>query len=103
MIKRVTSGKEISGIYKITRLSTGEIYIGKSTNIVNRWRQHTKSCYHCGTISHSMLHTTMEKDGIENFTWEILEEVPKAQLSEREAYWIKFYDSKNYGLNEREG
>lgn len=103
MIKRVTNGKEISGIYKITRLATGEVYVGRSVNILNRWRQHTKSCYHCGTISHSMLHTTMEKDGIENFTWEILEEVPKAQLSEREAYWIKFYDSKNYGLNEREG
>ena len=103
MIKRVLGGRAPSGIYKITRLKTGEIYIGKSTDIKARWQQHTKSVFHCGTISHSILHTTMERDGIENFTWELLEEVPKDRLSEREKYWIEFYDSKNYGLNERVG
>lgn len=103
MIKRILKGEAPSGIYKITRLKTGEIYIGKSTNIKNRWLQHTKSVFHCGTISHSMLHTTMEKDGIENFTWELLEVVPKEKLGEREAYWIDFYDSKKFGLNMREG
>lgn len=103
MVKRVLKGDNPSGIYKITRLKTGEIYIGKSVNIKDRWIQHAKSCYHCGTISHSTLHTTMEKDGIENFTWELLEEIPKDKLSEREKYWIEFYDTKNFGLNERQG
>lgn len=103
MVKRVLGGRAPSGIYKITRLKTGEIYIGKSTDVKARWQQHTKSAFHCGTISHSILHTTMEKDGIENFTWELIEEVPKDKLSEREKYWIEFYDSKNYGLNERNG
>ena len=103
MIKRVLEGRAPCGIYKITRLKTGEIYIGKSTDIKSRWQQHTKSCYHCGTISHSILHTTMEKDGIENFTWELLEEVQKDKLTEREKYWIDFYNSTTYGLNERRG
>jgi len=103
MVKRVLQGENPSGIYKITRLKTGEIYIGKSVNIKDRWVQHAKSCYHCGTISHSILHTTLEKDGIENFTWELLEKVPKDKLGEREKYWIEFYDSKNYGLNEKAG
>ena len=103
MVKRVLKGENPSGIYKITRLKTGEIYIGKSVNIKDRWVQHAKSCYHCGTISHSILHTTLEKDGIEQFTWEVLEQVPKDKLSEREKYWIEFYDSKNFGLNERQG
>ena len=103
MIKRVLEGKSPCGIYKITRLKTGEIYIGKSTDIKSRWQQHCKSCYHCGTISHSNLHTTMEKDGLWGFTFELLEEVPKDKLTEREKYWINFYDSKNYGLNQREG
>ena len=103
MVKRVLKGENPSGIYKITRLKTGEIYIGKSVNVKDRWVQHAKSCYHCGTISHSILHTTMEKDGIEQFTWELLEEVPKDKLGEREKYWIEFYDSKNFGLNERQG
>lgn len=103
MIKRVLGGKEPCGIYKITRLKTGEVYIGKSTNIKERWQQHCKSCFHCGTISHSKLHTTMEQDGIQNWTFELLEEVPKDKCTEREKYWISFFNSKECGLNERNG
>ena len=99
MIKRVLKGRAPSGIYKITRLKTGEVYIGQSTDVKARWQQHAKSAFHCGTISHSILHTTMERDSIENFTWELLEEVPKDKLRERESYYIDFYDSKTYGLN----
>ena len=103
MVKRVLQGRAPSGIYKITRLKTGEIYIGKSTDIKKRWTEHCKTAYGVGTIAHSVLHTTIKKDGIENFTFELLEEVPKDKLTEREKYWINFYDSKNYGLNERNG
>ena len=103
MIKRVLKGRAPSGIYKITRLKTGEVYIGQSTDVKARWQQHAKSAFHCGTISHSILHTTMERDSIENFTWELLEEVPKDELKNREKYWIEFFDSKKYGLNEKAG
>lgn len=103
MIKRVLNGGAPSGIYKITRIKTGEIYVGKSTNIKDRWGQHVKTVFGVGTIAHSMLHTTMERDGIDGFTFELLEEVPKEKLTEREKYWITFYDSKRYGLNEKVG
>lgn len=103
MIRRVLGGRAPSGIYKITRLKTGEVYVGQSTDVKARWQQHAKSAFHCGTISHSILHTTMERDSIENFTWELLEEVPKDELKNREKYWIEFYNSKNFGLNERQG
>ena len=103
MVKRVLEGGAPSGIYKITRLKTGEIYIGKSTDVKTRWIQHTKTAFGCGTIAHSILHTTMARDGIDQFTFELLEEVPKDKLTEREKYYISFYDSKKYGLNEREG
>ena len=103
MVKRVLKGAAPSGIYKITRLKTGEIYIGKSTDVKKRWTEHCKTAYGVGTIAHSILHTTIKKDGIENFTFELLEEAPKDKLTEREKYWITFYDSKNYGLNERNG
>lgn len=103
MVRRVLKGAAPSGIYKITRLKTGEIYIGKSTDVKKRWTEHCKTAYGVGTIAHSVLHTTIKKDGIENFTFELLEEVPKDKLTEREKYWITFYDSKNYGLNERNG
>lgn len=103
MIKRVLNGAAPSGIYKITRLKTGEIYVGKSTNVKDRWGQHLKTAFGVGTIAHSILHTTMEKDGISEFTFELLEEVPKENLSAREKYWIEFYGSKEYGLNEKAG
>lgn len=103
MTKRVLGGRAPSGIYKITRLKTGEVYIGKSTDIKKRWTEHCKTAYGVGSIAHSILHTTIQRDGIENFTFELLEEVPKDKLTEREKYWITFYGSKEYGLNERIG
>lgn len=101
MCKRVLNNGKPSGIYKITRLKTGEVYIGKSTNVYERWREHSKACFGVSNISYSRLHETMRKDGISNFTFELLEEVPKEKLTEREKYWISFFDSNNYGLNER--
>ena len=103
MIKRVLNGKSISGIYKITYIPTGEAYIGRSTDINNRFKEHVLSCFSIGHIAHSSLHTKMARDGIWNFTFEVIEEVSKDKLNEREKYWIDFYDTVNYGLNEKRG
>ena len=103
MIKRVLQNTTCSGIYKITCLKTGEIYIGKSTDVKSRWQQHCKSAFNCGTIAHSLLHTKMKQYGIEQFTFELVEQVPKDQLSEREKFYINFYQTKETGLNERNG
>ena len=90
---------EGSGIYKITRIKTGEIYIGKANNVSDRWSSHVKTALGVGTLASSQLHRVMSQDGPEQFLFELLEEVPKDKLSERESYYIDFYDSKNYGLN----
>lgn len=103
MIKRVLQNTTCSGVYKITCQKTKEIYIGKSTDIKNRWQQHCKTAFNCGTIASSILHRKMQQYGIENFTFELLEKVPKDQLSEREKYYIDFYKTKETGLNERNG
>ena len=103
MIKRVLQNTTCSGIYKITCIKTGEIYIGKSTDVKSRWQQHCKSAFNCGTIAHSLLHTKMKQHGIEQFTFELVEQVPKEQLSEREKFYINFYQTKETGLNERNG
>ena len=103
MIKRVLQNTTCSGIYKITCIKTGEIYIGKSVDVKSRIQQHCKSAFNCGTIAHSLLHTKMKQYGIENFTFELVEQVPKEQLSEREKFYIDFYKTKETGLNERNG
>ena len=97
--KRLLPNGDISGIYKITRLKTNEIYIGQTTSIDKRWQDHVKSALGVGTLASSQLHRVMAADGAENFTFEIIEEVPKDKLRERESYYIDFYDSKTYGLN----
>ena len=103
MVKRVLQNSTCSGIYKITCQETKEIYIGKSTDIKNRWQQHCKTAFNCGTIASSLLHRKMQQYGIENFTFELLETVPKDKLSEREKFYIDFYKTKETGLNERNG
>ena len=103
MIKRVLGGRSPSGIYKITRKSTGEIYIGRAVSVDKRWTEHVKMAFSIGSIAHSTLHTLMEKEGVWNFTFELLEEVSKDQLNEREKYYVDFYDSKNFGLNQKAG
>ena len=102
MEKRVLGNKKPSGIYIITYIPTGEIYIGRSTDIANRWIEHVKSAFNLGTIAHSSLHTKMEEKGIWNFTFQILEEVPKDKLNEREKYWINVYGATSL-LNQKQG
>lgn len=97
--KRILTNGDVSGVYKITRLKTNEIYIGQTTSVDKRWQEHVKSALGVGTLASSQLHRTMATDGCENFTFELLEAVPKDKLRERESYYIDFYDSKTYGLN----
>lgn len=102
MEKRVLNGKKVSGIYKITYIKTGESYIGRSVDIGNRWKEHCLSSLSIGTIAHSTFHNVLADKGLQNFTWEVIEEVPKDKQSEREKYWINFYGTKNQ-FNEKEG
>jgi len=97
--KRILTNGDVSGVYKITRLKTNEIYIGQTTSVDKRWQEHVKSALGVGALASSQLHRVMAADGCENFTFELLEVVPKDKLRERESYYIDFYDSKTYGLN----
>ena len=103
MEKRVLGGEKFSGIYKITYLKTGEAYIGKSTDILGRWVEHVKSSLDIGSIAHSSFHTRLAKDGLWNYSFEVLEKVPKERLSEREKYYIELYQTDKIGLNMKAG
>ena len=93
MEKRVLKGKKIGGIYKITYIKTGEAYIGRSVDIGNRWKEHCLSSLNIGTIAHSTFHNILAEKGLQNFTWEVLEEVDKDKQSSREKYWVDFYQT----------
>src|ERR1035437_4075269 len=95
--------KIIIGIYKITS-PTGKIYIGLSTDIYSRWKQH-KSLRE--TDSDYKLCRSLKKHGIENHIFEIiytLEIYDKDKLNYLEAHYGKLFNvtNKRKGLNIRE-
>lgn len=102
MIKRVVGNEKASGIYKITYKNTGEAYIGKTTDFATRWQNHIKTAIGLEGAARATLHNRMAKDGIWNYTFEILERVDKESLASRESYYINLYGTKNQ-LNMKEG
>lgn len=92
------------GIYKITNIINGKCYIGQSVNIHKRWNNHKSACYNTNAHEYNYyLYRAMRKYGIENFTFEIIEECSQELLDEREIFWISYYDSYVNGYNETEG
>lgn len=93
MIKRVAANKE-GGIYKITFIPIGEVYIGRTTNFATRFKAHVQTALGMEKAATSTLHTHMAANGFWNYTFEILEECPKEKQSEREKFYIDLYQSK---------
>ena len=50
-----------------------------------------------------MFQRALKKYGIDQFTFELLEEVPKANLTEREKYYITLFDTTKFGYNMKIG
>lgn len=101
MIKRVV-GQKVGGIYKITYIPTGEAYIGRTVNFKDRWQAHIQTALGMEKVASSTLHTHMARNGIWNYSFEILEEVPKDKQSEREKFYIDLYGTQKQ-LNMRKG
>ena len=100
---RVVGTTAKSGIYKLTNQIDGKVYIGQSVNIKDRWGTHIKMGLGAETPSRNKLYSAMLKDGVENFTFEVLEECPSSQLNEREKFYIDFFSSSEYGYNSTRG
>ncbi len=92
------------GIYKITNLATGKIYVGQSSNIKDRWRAHRARYKNPKSIGYdSQLYKDMRIYGLENFEFSVVEECKSDELLDREKYWVKKLDSYEHGYNETEG
>lgn len=102
MIKRVTGGRTAGGIYKITYIPTGEAYIGKTTDFGTRWQSHVQTALGMEKVARSTLHVHMASHGIQNYTFEILEEVAREKQTEREKFYIELYGTQKQ-LNMRIG
>lgn len=87
----------MTGIYKITNKLTNDCYIGLSVDIEKRWQRHKWAYKQPKNNTH--LYLAMRKYGIENFSFEVIEQCHKEELQDREIYWINYYDSYNHGYN----
>ena len=92
-----------TGIYKITNLKTNDCYIGQSLDIYKRWCQHCKCGLGIDTPVGNKLYKAMFQYGLQNFTFELLEECSKETLNEKEKFFIELYDAKNFGYNSTGG
>lgn len=81
------------GIYKITNLVNGKLYVGSATNLRKRIKSdHIRELRNNRHIN-KHLQNSWNKYGENNFEFEVIEEIQdKNKLIEREQYWIDQYD-----------
>lgn len=103
MLNRVVGKEKISGIYRITNIKNQQCYVGQGVDISNRLIQHIKGTLGIQSIADQRIHHIMADEGLENWTFEILEQCNKDKLNEREKYWINFYKSDEFGYNKTAG
>lgn len=88
-------------IYSITNEINGKSYIGKTNDLVRRWKEH---CYsHGGT---AILDKAFKKYGLEHFVFDIVAQIPfdnieelNDVLAQLEMYYIELYDTYHNGYN----
>lgn len=83
------------GIYKITNQINQKIYIGQSNNIDRRFAQH-KSPYEQERYKDKPLYKAFKKYGIENFTFDVIEECAVEDLNKKEEFWIQKLQTLTY-------
>lgn len=95
---------EVCGIYKITDQLTQECYVGQSKSIKKRWTDHIK----CGlgampASNANQLYAAMRRDGVWNFSFELLESCSPEDLDAKERQFIDLYSADTVGLNSKRG
>lgn len=81
------------GIYKITNLINDKSYIGQSINIHRRFGDHKSAAFSKNNHKYSYpLSQAFRKYGIENFSFQILEECVEQELDAREKYFYSLYE-----------
>ena len=89
----------MSGIYKITNIENQMCYVGQAANLADRWKQHIKRGIGAETPTENKLYPAMLKYGVENFTFEVIEECDRSMLNDREDYWQDYFHAKDFGYS----
>lgn len=90
---------KIGHIYKITNNITGMMYVGKTfKTLKERWKVH-KSDSTRDRNNTRPLYRALREYGVDNFSIELLENVPEESLCEREIFWINELKTCDSGYN----
>ena len=87
MVGRILGNSHPTGIYRITNARNSKCYVGQAVDIGDRWRQHIRRALNAEPRTQNKLYPAMYKEGLQNFTFEIIEECSRDKLNEREDYW----------------
>ena len=88
----------ITGVYRITNNITGDFYIGSSGNVKHRWANH-RSPSTWAQHPNLRMYQDMTQFGLNNFTFEILEETDNLKV--REQYWIDLLNPSYNSMNSK--
>jgi hypothetical protein len=99
LIGRVLGKQVHTGIYKITNLTNGMCYVGQAVNVADRWKQHIKRGMGAEAPTRNKLYPAMLAIGVENFSFELIEDCTKEELNEKEQYWQDFFKAKEFGYS----
>ena len=81
------------GIYKIENLINGKVYIGQSVNIKERWNEHklinSRTSKEALKKQKYPLYLALEKYGLDNFSFEVIEECSIEELNEKNNFILK--------------
>lgn len=91
--------EKIFSIYKITNIINNKIYIGKTSNVNKRWKQHIKISVTKEKKAYQYLHKSINKYGIDNFRIEVLEtNLNEFDAFEKEKFWIQNFNSNDFNI-----
>lgn len=99
----ILGANKITGIYKITNTIDHRVYIGQAVDVYKRWCDHCKCGCGIDCPSNNKLYIAMNENGLENFTFELLEECTREELNKKEAFYIDLYQSVDFGYNSQIG
>lgn len=99
LIGRVLGQGIKTGIYKITNIENQMCYVGQAVDVASRWKQHIKRGVGAEAPTRNKLYPAMAELGVENFTFELLEECGREKLDSQEDYWQEFFHAKDFGYS----